>query len=90
MLFVLTCGDGRGHVSPLATPRRLTSFLPSPTGQRSAMPAHISWCTKSSTRASFSGIDQDTLRRLGGGLRTTGAGQLLRPFMKSIRSLIKL
>ena len=26
MLCVLTCGDGRGHVSPLATPRRLTSF----------------------------------------------------------------
>ena len=28
MLFVLTCGDGRGHVSPLDTPSRLTSFLP--------------------------------------------------------------
>ena len=34
MLFVLTCGDGRGHVSPLAMPKRLTSFLPSTDRQR--------------------------------------------------------
>ena len=33
MLFVLTYGDGRGHVSPLATPRRVTSVLPSRTSK---------------------------------------------------------
>ena len=30
MLFVLTCGDGRGHVSPLATPSLLPSTFGSP------------------------------------------------------------
>ena len=38
MLFVLTCGDGRGHVFLLAMPRRLTSFLPSNAASPAGLP----------------------------------------------------
>ena len=46
---VLTCGDGRGHVflfTPLATPRRLTSFLPSHGGGYPNFMSYVKGCSR--------------------------------------------